>query len=64
MIHLSKHLYNFDDSLRNFVELKQGGKEEFQEIIDNDVYSPYNWMVPIKKARLLKRCFNLSLMEV
>ena len=38
-------IYNFDDSLRNFVELKQGGKEKFQEIIDNDVYSPYNWMV-------------------
>ena len=23
-------IYNFDDSLRNFVELKQGGKEKFK----------------------------------
>ena len=34
--------YNFDSSLRNFVELKEGGKEKFQEIIDSDIYSPYN----------------------
>ena len=38
-------IYQFDSSLRNYVELKQGGRERFQNIIDNDVYSPYNWMV-------------------
>jgi len=38
-------VYQFDSSLRNYVELKQGGRERFQNIIDNDIYSPYNWMV-------------------
>ena len=37
--------YSFTSSLRDYVELKQGGREKFQSIIDNDIFSPYNWMV-------------------
>ena len=54
-------IYNFDDSLRNFVELKQGGKEKFQEIIDNDVYSPYNWMVrSYKEGEIVEAMFQFK----
>ena len=54
-------IYNFDDSLRNFVELKQGGKEKFQEIIDNDVYSPYNWMVrSYKEGEIIEAMFQFK----
>ena len=54
-------IYNFDDSLRNFVELKQGGKEKFQEIIDNDVYSPYNWMVrTYKEGEIVEAMFQFK----
>jgi hypothetical protein len=54
-------IYNFDDSLRNFVELKQGGKEKFQEIIDNDVYSPYNWMVrSYKEGVIIEAMFQFK----
>ncbi len=37
--------YSFSSSLRDYVELKQGGREKFQSIIDSDVFSPYNWVV-------------------
>jgi membrane protease YdiL (CAAX protease family) len=37
--------YAFSSSLRDYVELKQGGREKFQSIIDSDVFSPYNWVV-------------------
>lgn len=40
-------LYHFDSTLRNYIELKQGGKEQFQEIIDQNFYSPYSWAVRI-----------------
>ena len=54
-------IYNFDDSLRNFVELKQGGKEKFQEIIDNDVYSPYNWIVrSYKEGEIIEAIFQFK----
>ena len=54
-------IYNFEDSLRNFVELKQGGKEKFQEIIDNDVYSPYNWMVrSYKEGEIIEAMFQFK----
>ena len=54
-------IYNFDGSLRNFVELKQGGKEKFQEIIDNDIYSPYNWMVrSYKEGEIIEGMFQFK----
>ena len=54
-------IYNFDGSLRNFVELKQGGKEKFQEIIDNDIYSPYNWMVrSYKEGEIIEAMFQFK----
>ena len=37
--------YSFSSSLRDYVELKQGGREKFQSIIDSDIFSPYNWIV-------------------
>ncbi|HJO21069.1 MAG TPA: hypothetical protein QGF75_00180, partial [Candidatus Marinimicrobia bacterium] len=37
--------YSFTSSLRDYVELKQGGREKFQSIIDSDIFSPYNWIV-------------------
>ena len=53
--------YNFDSSLRNFVELKEGGKEKFQEIIDNDIYSPYNWMVrAYKEGEIVEAMFQFK----
>ena len=53
--------YNFDGSLRNFVELKQGGKEKFQEIIDNNIYSPYNWMVrSYKEGEIVEAMFQFK----
>ena len=54
-------IYNFDGSLRNFVELKQGGKEKFQEIIDNNIYSPYNWMVrSYKEGEIVEAMFQFK----
>ena len=54
-------IYNFDGSLRNFVELKQGGKEKFQEIIDNNIYSPYNWMVrSYKEGEIIEAMFQFK----
>ena len=54
-------IYNFDGSLRNFVELKQGGKEKFQEIIDNDIYSPYNWIVrSYKEGEITEAIFQFK----
>ena len=54
-------IYNFDGSLRNFVELKQGGKEKFQEIIDNDIYSPYNWIVrSYKEGEIIEAIFQFK----
>ena len=32
--------YAFSSSLRDYVELKQGGREKFQSIIDSDVFFP------------------------
>tara|TARA_S200000501_G_scaffold278147_1_gene262060 strand:+ start:1610 stop:4957 length:3348 start_codon:yes stop_codon:yes gene_type:complete len=53
--------YNFDSSLRNFVELKEGGKEKFQEIIDSDIYSPYNWMVrAYKEGEIIEALFQFK----
>ena len=53
--------YNFDSSLRTFVELKEGGKEKFQEIIDNDIYSPYNWMVrAYKEGEIVEAMFQFK----
>ena len=53
--------YNFDSSLRDFVELKEGGKEKFQEIIDNDIYSPYNWMVrSYKEGEIVEAMFQFK----
>ena len=53
--------YNFDSSLRDFVELKEGGKEKFQEIIDNDIYSPYNWTVrSFKEGEIVEAMFQFK----
>ena len=38
-------VYGFSSSLRDYVELKQGGREKFQSIIDSNIFSPYNWVV-------------------
>ena len=45
----SKHtvMYGFDDTLRNYVELKEGGQAAFQEIIDEKIISPYYWAVRV-----------------
>ena len=45
----TKHavLYAFDDTLRNYVELKAGGQAAFQSIIDEKIISPYYWAVRI-----------------
>ena len=40
-------IYNFDSELRDYIELKQGGKDEFQDIIDQNIYSPFYWSVRI-----------------
>ena len=40
-------IYNFDSELRDYIELKQGGREEFQDIIDQNIYSPFYWSVRI-----------------
>ena len=34
-------IYNFDSELRDYIELKQGGRDEFQDIIDQNIYSPF-----------------------
>ena len=45
----SKHavMYGFDGALRNYIELKEGGREAFQSIIDEKIISPYYWMVRV-----------------
>ena len=45
----SKHavIYTFDETLRNYVELKRGGQAAFQSIIDENITSPYYWSVRI-----------------
>ena len=40
-------IYNFDSELRDYIELKQGGRDEFQDIIDQNIYSPFYWSVRI-----------------
>jgi hypothetical protein len=43
----SAAIYNFDSVLRNYIELKQGGKEQFQAIINEGTYAPYFWSVRV-----------------
>tara|TARA_A100001015_G_scaffold312597_1_gene418065 strand:- start:252 stop:971 length:720 start_codon:yes stop_codon:yes gene_type:complete len=43
----SAAIYNFDSVLRNYIELKQGGKEQFQAIINGGTYAPYFWSVRV-----------------
>ena len=50
--------YGFSSSLRDYVELKQGGREKFQSIIDSDVFSPYNWIVrTFKEGQIAEASF-------
>ena len=51
----TKHavMYAFDDTLRNYVELKAGGRDVFQSIIDEKITSPYYWSVRIFKEQTI-----------
>ena len=37
--------FELDTSVRNFVELGEGGPDEFRRIVAGDLYSPYTWRV-------------------